>query len=167
MPAERDTNAYVRRFWFDQPEVHLAIFAFFFSFVWEMWQMPYYNMANVSFQTTTATCTLATVGDALLMVFSYSIVSLVARCRRWLLSPRPWMIGVYLIIGLTITVLFEALATRADWGWTYSDRMLLLPETRIAIGPLIMWTILPLLALVFARRQPLSPQVRLLPRGVA
>lgn len=89
------------------------------------------------------------------MVSAYSIVSLFARCRRWLLTPSTWMIGVYLLVGLTVMVLFEELATGADWGWTYSGRMPFLPGTRIAIVPLLMWILMPLLALVFARRQPL------------
>lgn len=155
MSSEKRRRAPVRRFWFDQPEIHLALFGFLFAFVWEMWQMPFYDMGDVSFAQVTGTCTLATVGDALLMVFAYSAVSLLARCRRWLLTPRDWMIVVYLLIGLAVTVLFEELATGANWGWAYSDRMPFVPGTRVAIVPLLMWMLVPLLALSLARRQPL------------
>lgn len=155
LSSEQGRRAPVRRLWFDQPEIHLALFGFLFAFVWEMWQMLYYDTSDVSFQEVTGACTLATVGDTLLMVSAYSVVSLLARCRRWLLKPATWMIAVYLLTGLTVTVLFEELATGADWGWTYSDRMPFVPGTRIAIVPLLMWVLVPLPALAMARRQPL------------
>lgn len=153
--SEQGRRAPVRRFWYDQPEIHLALFGFLFAFVWEMGQMPFYDTGDVSFQKVTAACTLATIGDALLMVSAYSVVSLLARCRRWLLQPAAWMIAVYLLVGLAVTVLFEELATGAQWGWTYSDRMPFGPGTRIAVVPLLMWVLVPLLALAMARRQPL------------
>lgn len=65
------------------------------------------------------------------------------------------MIAVFLLTGRTITVLFEGLATGAEWGWTYSDRMLFVSGTRVAVVPLLMWVLVPLLALTLARRQPL------------
>ncbi len=153
--GEQGRRAPLRRFWFDQPEIHLALFGFLFAFVWEMWQMPFYDMGDVPFQKVTVACTLATFGDTLLMVSAYSVVSLLARCRRWLLKPATWIIAVYLLTGLTVTVLFEELATGAQWGWTYSDRMPFVPGTRIAIVPLLMWVLVPPLALALARRQPL------------
>ncbi len=155
MPSDRNTGSSPRRCWFDQPEIHLALFGFLFSFVWEMWQMPLYQQGASSISAATTTCTIATAGDALLIVIAYSAVSLIARSRRWLLAPRAWMIGVYLLVGLTVTVPFEQLATDAAWGWTYSDRMPFVPGTHIAIVPLIMWVLIPLLAIIFARRQPL------------
>ncbi len=155
MSSEHAHHGPVRRFWFDQPEIHLALFGFLFAFVWEMWQMPFYDMGDVSFAQATGACTIATVGDALLMVSAFSVISLLARCRRWLLKPAPWMVAGYLLTGLTVTVLFEKLATGTDWGWTYSNHMPILPGTRIAIVPLLMWVLVPLLALVLTRRQPL------------
>lgn len=151
---EQDYPALEQRFWFDQPEIHLALLGFLLAFVWEMWQMPFYNMADASVMDVTKTCTLATVGDAALMVLAYTSVSVLARTRRWLLRPQLWMIGTYLLVGLTVTVLFEELATGSKWGWTYSELMPFVPGTRVAVVPLIMWTVVPLFSLFLARRQP-------------
>lgn len=105
-----------REQWLDQPEIHLALFCFLFAFVWEMWQMPFYDVGDITVMEAVRTCTLATVGDAVLMVVSYSVVSLATRSRRWLLTPRVWMVALYLAVGLVVTVLFEELATAAAWG---------------------------------------------------
>lgn len=73
--------------------------------------------------------------------------------------PTTGMIGAYLLCGLGITVIIEAIATsvptRWGWGWRYSELMPLVPGTKIGLVPILMWIVIPLITLWFARRQPI------------
>ena len=72
----------------------------------------------------------------------------------WEILQMPF----YLLTGLGITVIIEAMATRVprewDWGWRYSELMPLVPGTNIGLVPTLMWIFIPLITLWFARRQP-------------
>ena len=131
------------------------MFGFLTAFLWEMWQMSFYAFGGGLYLAVVETCTLASVGDAVLMVFSYSAVSVVSRSRFWLLRPTIFQLAIYLIVGLVITVAFEKLATGASWGWQYSAKMPYIFGTRVAVVPLLMWVVIPLVTLWLARRQPL------------
>lgn len=132
------------------------MFGFLTAFLWEMWQMPFYSFGAGPYLSVVKICTLASAGDAVLMVVSYSTVSAVSRSRLWLLRPTLFQIAIYLIIGLLGTVAFEELAKGAPWGWQYSEKMPYILGTRVAVIPLLMWIVIPLVTLWLARRQPLS-----------
>ncbi len=140
----------------DQPELHIAVFGFLTAFIWEMWQMPFYDMHDATYFEMARFCTLASIGDAALMVVGYSLVSWFAGSRFWLKDILRWQVITFLAIGLIATVAFEELATRSSWGWTYGEMMPLVPGTRIAVVPVAMWIVIPLLTLWIARRQPMA-----------
>lgn len=139
-----------------QPEVHVATFGFFTSFIWEMLQMPFFDVGSATSWDSTLGCTLATFGDAGIMVLAYTVVSIVNRNRHWMHRLTSGMIGTYLLSGLGITVIIEKIATSVptQWGWRYSELMPLVPGTNVGLVPILMWIIIPLITLWFARRQP-------------
>ena len=141
-----------------EPEFHIAIFGFFTSFIWEILQMPFFDVGSASYWERTLGCTRATFGDVGILVLAYTAVSIITRNRNWLHSPKHWMISIYLLTGLGITVIIEAMATSVPrewgWGWRYSELMPLVPGTNIGLVPVLMWIFIPLITLWFARRQP-------------
>ena len=141
-----------------EPEVHIATFGFFTAFIWEILQMPFFDVGAATYWEKTLGCTRATFGDAGILVLAYTVVSILNRNRHWMHRPTYWMIGIYLLTGLGITVIIERLATNmpteSEWGWRYSELMPLVPGTNIGLVPILMWLVIPLITLWFARRQP-------------
>ena len=141
-----------------EPEVHIATFGFFTAFIWEILQMPFFDVGSATYWEKTLGCTRATFGDVGILVLAYTVVSILNRNRHWMHRPTYWMIGIYLLTGLGITVIIEWVATNmpseSGWGWRYSELMPLIPSTNIGFVPILMWLVIPLTTLWFARRQP-------------
>lgn len=133
----------------DQPEIWLTLQGFLVAFAWEMFQMPFYDMGHLSAWEVTRSCALASIGDAGIMVLAYQFAALCINNRLWMSHPTRLPTTIYLVSGLVITIAVEAVALRSKWGWAYSD---LMPTVgSIGIVPIIMWLIVPMLALLFAR----------------
>ena len=134
----------------DRPETWLAIHGYLIAFLWEMLQMPYYAMSHLSAWETTINCSLASLGDAGIMVFAYFVASWTVNDRHWLSSRNRKPVIAFLVTGLVITLVVEHFATGAAWGWRYSARM----PTLLGIGivPIVMWIVVPLIALGLASR---------------
>lgn len=134
----------------DRPETWLAIHGFLIAFLWEMLQMPFYSMGDLTTWQVTLRCGLASLGDAGIMVISYLAASLVARDRNWLHRSRRPALFSYLAAGLVITIAIEHVAIRVPWGWSYSERM---PEIwGIGLIPILMWIVVPLFSLALSAR---------------
>ena len=140
----------------NKPETHIAIFGFMTSFVWEMLQMPFFEMGDMGYYRKTLGCTVASFADAGIMVIAYSAVSIYRKSRDWMYKTNLPSMAIYLLTGLIITVIAEKLATAMPYGngWQYSNLMPVIPWIGIGLVPVLMWIIIPLLTLWFARRQP-------------
>lgn len=136
-------------------EFMLVIYAFLVNLVWEMLQMPLFAYpAAVTWEQASLECVRAAAGDALMLLASFWLVALLCRDRRWILQPSAGTLGLFLVPGLVMTVVFEALATGV-WGrWTYADTMPVLPVTGTGVVPLLQWLLLPLLIVWLVRRRP-------------
>ena len=134
----------------DRPETWLAVHGYLIAFLWEMLQMPFYAMDGLTVWQVTVRCGLASLGDAGIMVAAYFVASLIVRDRNWLHNRHWRAVLVYLATGQILTVSIEFLALRMPWGWTYSERMPVLWE--IGLVPVLMWIVVPLLALGLAAR---------------
>ena len=134
----------------DRPESWLALHGFLVAFVWEMLQMPFYSMDGLSIWRITVNCTIASVGDAGIMVIAYAVASVVAKNRYWLHNRAALPLATYLGTGQVITIAVEFWALRSNWGWRYAEKM---PELfGIGVVPLLMWIVVPLVALALAAR---------------
>lgn len=141
----------------DMPRIEfmLLIYAFLVNLVWEMLQMPLFAYPTaVTWGQASLECVQAAAGDALMLLASFWLVALLWRDRRWILQPSTGALGLFLVPGLAMTVVFEALATDV-WGrWTYADTMPVLPVTGTGVVPLLQWVLLPLLIVWLVRRWP-------------
>lgn len=116
--------------------------------------MPLYVYpAKVSLSAMNITCTQASIGDALITVFAYWVVALTKRSRNWIMEPSPMTLGILLIPGMVITIIFEALATGTLHRWEYAEAMPTLPYLGTGVVPVLQWLILPILSIFIVRRQ--------------
>lgn len=136
------------------PELNVAIFSFLLNFVWEMWQIPFFaDMPSGSHWLGVAICTRATLGDAGISLFAFWVVAALARSRGWILRPSRRQTATFVLVGVAVTILFEALATGPLERWSYAPSMPTLPLLGTGLLPLLQWILLPPLVLWFVRRQ--------------
>ena len=137
-------------------ELNIAVFALLLNFPWEVLQAPLFvGTANAPFIAAIQSCVRATLGDAVIMLLAYWMVSGVAGSRQWIIIPNSRQLLLFVAIGVVITAAIEWLATRGWWvqNWTYSPAMPLVPGIGVGIVPLLQWITLPLLVVWFVRRQ--------------
>ena len=73
--------------------------------------------------------------------------------RYWILQPRLPHLGVFIAVGIAITIVFEWHATEIAQRWTYADHMPVLPVLGTGMLPLLQWTLLPPLIAWLVSRQ--------------
>lgn len=135
---------------FDAPETRIAIFGFLAAFFWEMWQMPFYRTAGSTVADAVQGCTLASLGDAGIMVFAYLLTARAVGDRRWLVRRTGQRIAIFLVIGLVVTIGIEHVALRVPFGWRYAESMPVEPLFGTGLVPIIMWIVVPLVTLWLA-----------------
>jgi hypothetical protein len=126
--------------------------AFALNWLWEVAQMPAYaETAERSWRESVLTCTIATVGDALITLAIYGVGALASARLRWGLEGG-W--NVY----ATVALLGGACAVAIEWRalafghWSYSDRMPVVLLLDIGLWPLLQLTLLVPAALWIAAR---------------
>ncbi|OBX18942.1 hypothetical protein A9995_10405 [Erythrobacter sp. QSSC1-22B] len=138
------------RNYLEMPEIWIATNGFLLAFLWEMLQMPVYDMGGLSTWQATKNCAFATFGDAGIMVFAYWVATRFAPDRLWLRQWHVRLLATYLSVGMLVTIVVEHFALRSDWGWTYSETMPTIAT--IGLVPILMWLIVPMVTLAMARR---------------
>lgn len=126
-----------------------ASVTFAMHFVWEMSQAKWFaSMAALPFWTATYLCFRAAVGDLVITAIAFALAAAAARRVSWPLQRGVVPIAVFLAIGLIITIAFEVFALRTG-RWTYAVEM----PTLFGIGvlPLLQWSVIPPLEVVFFR----------------
>ncbi|GAP99469.1 hypothetical protein [Leptolyngbya sp. NIES-2104] len=140
--------------WLNLPEWNIGIFSFLLNFVWEIQQMPFYQIpAEFSHSEMINNCTLATVGDIGISVAAFWAVAAIAKSRQWFHQPSRWQISGFILVGVVITLIFEALATGVLNKWQYSTLMPTLPFLGTGLLPLLQWALLPPIVIWFVKRQ--------------
>lgn len=116
--------------------------------------MPFYQVSSeFSCFDRTRNCTLATVGDVGISLIAFWVVAVLAKSRRWVQRPSRRQIIIYTLVGVVITVVFEALATGPLGRWTYAESMPTIPFLGTGLVPLSMWLLMPPLTVWFVQRQ--------------
>ena len=138
------------------PELNVVVFALLLNFPWEILQASLFaGMGEAPHAVAIKACSQATFGDAVIMLFAYWSVSVLARSRNWIRAPSGRQLSWLVAIGVVVTVVIEWLATRGHWigSWTYGKEMPVLPGLGIGLSPLIQWLVLPLLVVYLVCRQ--------------
>ncbi|MDZ7748925.1 MAG: hypothetical protein U5K43_08820 [Halofilum sp. (in: g-proteobacteria)] len=160
--VQRRVTAAVRRGrsipWYRRvPELPVAGFGFLLHFAWEMLQIPWFaGMLEVSHGTVVWLCIRATGGDLVILLAGFWFASVVARRRDWLMEGARLPAALVVAVGVTVTVVFEWLATGPLDRWAYADTMPVVPVVGIGLAPLVQWLVLPPLILWLARRHILG-----------
>lgn len=139
-----------------QPEFNVALFAVLLNYPWEFLQVPLFDrLAGAGHWDATKGCTVAALGDAVIMLAAYGFVATIAGSRRWILAPSGSQLALFVATGLSITAVIEWLALSGLWfeTWSYSPLMPIVPGIGIGLAQLLQWTVLPLLVVWFVRRQ--------------
>lgn len=136
------------------PELNVSVFAFLLHFVWEMWQVPFWqDMPTAPHWDAVKICTFATLGDVLLALVAFWIAAAFAGSRSWVLRPRNSEIFIFVAAGLIITIALEWVLTEVLHRWSYAPEMPTLPVLGTGVLPLLQWLILPPVLLWFVHRQ--------------
>lgn len=140
--------------WLNLPEWNIGIFSFLLNFVWEIQQMPFYQIpAEFSHLDITRNCTLATVGDVGILLAAFWAVAIISKSRQWFHQPSRWQSSSFILVGVVITVVFEALATGVLGRWKYAALMPTLPLLGTGLLPLFQWMLIPPIVIWFVKRQ--------------
>lgn len=124
------------------------------AFVWEIYQMPFFESEALSAHQLTVRCGVASLGDGLILLAGYVLASLSGgRCWPWKAAPAAYVI--YFGFGLVVAILVENIATSLPlsslFSWRYSDFMPVIPGIGMALIPIAMWIIVPALTLGLLR----------------
>lgn len=145
-----------RRLWrvINAPETNVAVFAFLLNVPWEFLQMPFFASDPSSPKWEhLQSCTVASLGDAVIAIVSFWSVAAASRTRRWILQPTLRTVALFAAIGVGITVVLEWLATGVLARWAYADDMPVIPGLETGLLPVLQWVALPPLVVWFVRRQ--------------
>ncbi len=136
------------------PEFNVGLFSFLLNFVWETQQMPFFEIRpEFTIFDVTKGCTQATLGDAGISLAAFWTVAVVAKSRQWLRRPTWRQVIGFILVGVLITIVFEAMATGQLDRWVYADKMVTLPLLGTGLLPILQWIVLPPMVVWFVKRQ--------------
>lgn len=142
---------------FNVPEIIISIFGFLFNFVWEIWQVPLFqDMDELTHFEATLHCTLAALGDVVILLVAFWIIALTARSRSWIIHPKTIQVTGFIVIGIVITVVIEAIAIHVLNRWQYATVMPTLPILGTGIAPILQWLIIPPIIVSMMRRRGIN-----------
>lgn len=135
-------------------QIKLFFFGFVINFVWEMLQMPLFSYpAATSLTRINLACVQASAGDAAMIVIAFWVVVFLQKDRTWYLHPTARSLAFFVLPGVIMTILFEALATGPLGRWAYADSMPTLPGLGTGLAPIAQWLLLPPLIIFIVRHQ--------------
>lgn len=136
------------------PELNISIFSFLLNFFWEIQQMQFFQIpSESSCLNIIKNCTLATVGDVGISLTAFWVVAVVSKSRQWFHRFHWWQLSSFILVGVVITAIFEALATGVLNLWEYADIMPILPFFGTGWVPLLQWLLIPPIIIWFVKRQ--------------
>jgi len=139
------------------PELPVAFFSFLLHFVWEFVQVPAFaGMAEMGHWEAIKLCLSASIGDVGFALTAFWAASLAVRSRDWVLRPTRLPLGIFLAVGILLTIGFESYYTNISLRWTYSELMPLVPPFGTGLTPILQWLVIPPLVVWLSRRHLLG-----------
>ena len=130
--------------WKETPEFLLLTLSLPLQLLWEIAQFPLYTVWHEgdwsSILYGLVHCTL---GDLLIMLSAFWLVSILNRSRHWIFSPSMPNIVLFTISGLAYTIFSEILNTRLKGTWGYTELMPIVPVIEIGGMPFLQWLLIP------------------------
>jgi len=84
-----------------------------------------------------------TLGDVMITIGSFWIVSMMSHNRRWFLKlTRLNFIG-FIMIGVIPTVISERVNVHILKSWAYNKSMPIIPWLKVGLTPLLQWMVIP------------------------
>jgi hypothetical protein len=122
----------------------LGVAAFALNWLWEIVQMPAYELpARPSISTALANV-VPSLGDVAITFAVYGVCAFVA--GQWRLAGRWNEYAAAAFLGGACAVAYEWRALASEW-WSYSDRMPIVPLLGVGLWPLLQLTLLVPVAL--------------------
>ncbi len=140
------------------PEIGLCFLSFFLNFFWEVAQTYFYTMKDAPFNTMLYGWIHCTLGDVILTMVSFWIVSLISRSRRWLLHLSPPNFIAFIMIGVATAVVSERVNVHIFKSWAYNELMPLIPWIKVGLTPFLQWMVIPPVAILLVRHHLLPGQ---------
>ena len=130
--------------WKKTPEYLLLVLSLPLQLLWEIAQFPLYTVwheGDWSFILYGLVhCTL---GDLLILLSVFWLISLLNKSRYWAFSPSMPNIALFTVLGLTYTIFSEILNTRIKGTWGYTELMPIVPVIEIGGMPFLQWILIP------------------------
>jgi len=139
-------NASLRKryFWKETPEYLLLILSIPLQLLWEIAQFPLYTVWHEGdwgfILYGLVHCTL---GDLLILLSIFWLISLLNKSRYWVFSPSMPNIVLFTVLGLSYTIFSEILNTRIKGTWGYTELMPIVPVIEIGGMPFLQWLLIP------------------------
>lgn len=132
------------RSWERIPELQLLMLALPLQLLWEIAQFPLYTVWHEGdWSYILYGLVHCTLGDLLILLSMFWIVSLLNRSRHWVFSPTLLNILLYTAFGLGYTIYSEIVNTRIKGTWGYTDLMPIIPVIEIGGMPFLQWLLIP------------------------
>jgi len=136
-----------------QPVLNLLFFSFVLNSAWEWVQTPFFIDLTSDLNTIVWYRIHCTVGDTLIMLAGYILISLYRKDYRWVVHAHIKDFAALVAMGVLYTVISEYVNVYIKQNWSYSSYMPLVPVIRIGVIPIIQWIILPPAIVFITKRQ--------------
>lgn len=133
------------------PELSICIWSFFLNFFWEVVQTYFYTMKEAPFNTMLYGWLHCTLGDVILTLVSYWLISAVNRDRRWVLHLNRLNFIGFVMFGILATVISERVNVHILQSWSYNELMPIIPLVNVGLMPFLQWVVIPLAVILLAR----------------
>lgn len=140
------------------PEIYLCFLSFFLNFFWEVVQTYFYTMKDAPFNTMLYGWVHCTLGDVILTLASFWLVSVTNRNRRWFLDFKWFNFIGFVKIGIIATVINERVNVHLLKSWAYNNLMPIIPLLKVGLMPFLQWMIIPSAVLLLVRHRLLVEQ---------
>ncbi len=140
------------------PEINLCFFSFFLNFFWEVVQTYFYTLKDSPFSEMLYGWFHCTLGDVIVTIGSFWLVSAASHNRKWLLELNPLNFVGFIMVGVVYAVLSEWANVQLFKSWGYNQSMPIIPWVQMGLTPLLQWIVIPPIVILLVRHHLLSDQ---------
>jgi hypothetical protein len=137
------------------PELQLLRLALPLELFWEIAQFPLYDVwQQGSWRYILYGLAHCTLGDLLILLVAYELVSLLAGGRAWFRNAPVVGSLLFTLLGTAYTVYSELMNVRIKGTWGYTDLMPIVPLLHIGGTPFLQWLLIPPVLIWLMRQLP-------------